>query len=93
MKTYTHLTIEERSLIAHCLSDGASISEIARTLRRSKSTVSTEIERNRNIIGYNSVTANRRSLARRQKIRRLDQNKLLQGYMIDRLREGHSPEL
>lgn len=93
MKTYIHLTQFDRTLIAYLLQQNMSLSQIAYQLKRSKSTVSSEIRRNSNKTGYNPETADKRALARRHKTCVLDQNQSLQAYVIDRLREGHSPEL
>jgi len=93
MKTYIHLTQFDRTLIAYLLQQNMSLSQIAYQLKRSKSTVSSEISRNSNKTGYNPETADKRALARRHKTCVLDQNQNLQAYVVDRLREGHSPEL
>ncbi|MBQ3621928.1 helix-turn-helix domain-containing protein, partial [bacterium] len=44
---YTHLSISERNLIQHFFNDEKlSISEIAKKINRSKSTISRELKRN-----------------------------------------------
>ena len=43
---YTHLTPFEREKILFFLAEGKSITEIARLLKRSKSTISRELRRN-----------------------------------------------
>jgi DNA-binding NarL/FixJ family response regulator len=48
VKTYIHLTQFDRTLIAYLLQQNMSLSQIAYQLKRSKSTVSSEIRRNSN---------------------------------------------
>jgi IS30 family transposase len=94
MKRYTHLKREERTLLAHFYEAGHSLTQIARDLGRSKSTISAEIARNRNKSGaYNPMTATRRYQVRLKRLSLLDQDLTLQHYVRDRLHEGHSPEL
>jgi IS30 family transposase len=94
MKRYTHLTLEERTLLAHFYEAGLSLTQIARDMGRSKSTISAEIARNSNKGGaYNPLTANNRYQARKVRLSLLDQDLALQHYVLDRLHEGHSPEL
>lgn len=93
MKIYAHLTQFDRILIAYLLQQAMSVSQISRKLNRSKSTISCEVRRNSNKTDYNPETANKRALIRRYKPCLLDQNETLKSYVIDRLREGHSPEL
>ena len=49
MCQYTHLSVEERILISHYLGQGGSICSIAGKLGRSKSTISQEVRRNKNL--------------------------------------------
>jgi len=58
MASYIRLTYNERHRIRQMLKEQWSIGEIARTLRRSKSTISTEIRRKgMTAKGYNPITA------------------------------------
>jgi len=51
-RSYTHLTPEERYYIRKRLKAGDSLSEIARLIGRSPSTVSRELKRNTGLGGY-----------------------------------------
>jgi IS30 family transposase len=92
MKRYTHLSCEERTIIAHYDNLGLPLSCLAKKIGRSKSTLSRELKRNRNKTGYNPDTAGRRYLVRRQRASKIDKDLALQTYVIDRLTEGFSPE-
>ena len=92
MKRYTHLSLEERTLISHYHDNGSSIRQISHRLGRSASSISRELRRNRNRSGYKASTAEKRYLVRREKKSRLDLDPILQVYVIDRLHEGFSPE-
>ena len=93
MRKYTHLSLEERTLICHYHDNGRSIRQIGDCLWRSASSISRELRRNRNRLGYKASTAEKRYLVRREKKSRLDLDTILQSYVIDRLHEGFSPEL
>jgi IS30 family transposase len=93
MKNYTHLSQEERALISHYHDNGASVRAMSRALGRSPSTISRELERNANALNYKAETASKRYLARRARVSLLDKDASLRGYVVDRLREGISPEL
>lgn len=93
MCQYTHLSVEERILISHYLGQGGSICSIAGKLGRSKSTISQEVRRNKNKHGYNPQTANKKYLLRRRRPLLLEKNTALRAYVVERLQEGHSPEL
>ena len=45
-KNYSHLTYRDRTIIAHALSNNATFSTIAKTLGKSKSTISREVHKN-----------------------------------------------
>lgn len=93
MKRYTHLTQEERIFIAHYKEKGTSIAKIALLLGRNKATISRELKRNSNQSSYQPKTAWHRYLARREKRCLIDKNSTLKNYILDRLYEGHSPEI
>jgi len=66
--SYKHLTIEERACIALYIKEGKGVTEIARLVGRSKSTISRELRRNPSRDeGYNAIGAQRKYNARRQK--------------------------
>jgi len=58
-RSYTHLTAEERYYIRKRLKAGDSLSEIARLIGRSPSTVSRELKRNTGLRGYRPKQAQR----------------------------------
>jgi IS30 family transposase len=87
----------ERDLIGVFLSSGESISQIARSLGRSKSTISDEIRRNsiRNIYlpsQAEDITRYRREKASKKRIKLLKDPKLY-SYVMSKLKDDHwSPE-
>lgn len=93
MRIYTHLSLEERTLISHYHDNGISIRQISALIGRNASTISRELSRNSNQTAYVPNTARRRYLARRARSCQLDQNPELQRYVVERLQEGISPEL
>lgn len=93
MKKYTHLSVEERTLIAHYNDNGQSPSAISQAIRRPLSTITRELKRNSNKSSYNSETAEKRYLFRRQKSCKIDLDEGLKTYILNGLYEGHSPEM
>jgi IS30 family transposase len=57
MKAYTHLSILEREMIAKGLYQGKCLSELARIMKRSKSTLSRELRRNQSDSDYSPATS------------------------------------
>ena len=93
MPKYRHLTYQERETFARLRAEGMSQNAIAAELGRCSSSLGRELKRNVNKDGgYNPATADRRYLARRQKLCLLDQNKDLAGYVVQQLNEGWTPE-
>ena len=92
MNKYTHLNLEERTLIAHYRDQEVSVSQIAKLIARHKSSVSRELRRNTNQTIYNPQTACSRYLVRRERACLLDRDAELRTYVLDRLYEGFSPE-
>ncbi len=90
----SHLTLEERELIAHMHRTGKMQTQIADRLGRSKSTISRELRRNRSRNGYWAVAAQRRAKQRRSerlwtaKMQRPD----VRRYVRERLRQRWSPD-
>ena len=66
MRHYTQLTCEERYQIHSLLRAGHLPSEIARLIKRDKSTISRELSRNRGPRGYRARQAQRLAVARRR---------------------------
>ena len=69
--SYTHLTREERFCLEVLLNKGLSIRAIARILRRSPSTISRELRRNRNKYRYQHYDAYCKAVDRRRIPRKL----------------------
>ncbi len=93
MPEYNQISLEERELIYHWLANGISVSEIARRLKRSKSTISREIKRNKTQGDYLFFQAQCKAQARK----RINTNKIprkseLASFVEGGLRKGWSPE-
>jgi IS30 family transposase len=65
MKTYTHLTVEQRYQIQALLKTGHPYQEIAHVIGVHKSTISREVRRNQGLRGYRPQQAHRFTLERR----------------------------
>ena len=89
-----HLTLAEREEIRAGLSAKQSIRAIARSLNRSPSTISREIERNRGRRLYKAVGANSRAkrMRKRPKQYLLEQNPELKQVVLEKLDLKWSPE-
>jgi transposase, IS30 family len=64
-RRYSHLSLQERTVLDMALANGASIRTIARMLERSASSVSREIARNKGGANYNCAPAHSRAQRRR----------------------------
>ena len=84
MKLYRHLSPEERGLIHLYLAKGESIRSIGKIIERPASTVSREIQRNRNKLDYKSLSAHSRYIARRQRDGILDQDARLKEFVLEK---------
>jgi transposase, IS30 family len=90
----SHLTLEEREVIAHMHRTGKMQTQIADRLGRSKSTISRELRRNHSRNGYWAAAAQRRAERRRSerpwtaKMQRPE----VRRYVADRLRRRWSPD-
>lgn len=93
MKRYTHLSLDERTMIALYQEKGVSNRKIAQLLGRNVATISRELKRNGNQADYKPKTACNRYMARRQRLCRLDLDEDLKTFVVERLQEGISPEL
>jgi transposase, IS30 family len=94
MKTYSHLSEEERNLLVVLLNRGKRIRSIARVLGRQPSTITREIKRNNGNKRYRANLAQQRAVERHcttHSIRRLKSHalRLEVGHMIV---QGHTPE-
>lgn len=96
MKPYTHFTLEERESLYLLLILGKKVSEIAKELGRSKSTISREIRRNQNYRQkYTVGGAEYKYFMRRKKSRRKNRLSVetdLYTYISERLKKFWSPE-
>ena len=83
MGSYVQLRYEEREKMAQLWLSKPSITEIAKALGRSKSTISRELKRNQAPPGqYWPDTAQRFTLRRRQRPCRINQNEPLRAFII-----------
>lgn len=94
---YKHLTIEEREKIQYALWENRSVRDIAGELGRSVSSVSREIQRNRDSLGrrmYVPRVAHQRALQKRKSRGRQDRlkNEVVRDYVIAHLKLRWSPE-
>lgn len=97
---FTHLTRNERELIRRMLVARHTQAEIARTLGKSCSTISRELRRNRSsVVGsipyfetHAQAYANRRRLAAKAPARIIENDEILERYIVEMLSAGLSPE-
>ncbi|MFC4161880.1 IS30 family transposase [Chitinimonas lacunae] len=90
---YSHLVAAERNQLQKSLLTGESLRTIARRMNRSVSTLSRELKRNAPAAEYDAVRAGQ--LAHRRRRRgavKLKQASSLMNKVIDKLRQGWSPE-
>lgn len=104
MKSYTHLTLNERKCLQELLSEGKSIRKIAEILERSPSTISREINRNKakykphrkvdNKYWYNYWRAQNLYVMRRREkcYRAIKPDSKEWNYIVDHLKMYWSPE-
>lgn len=94
MKKYKNITAAERDRIGILKASGVSVSEIGRTLGRSKSTISEEIIRNSFGDTYVPIHAQAKSEKRKANTHRRYPLKSpwIYSYVLEKLREGWSPE-
>jgi len=92
--SYTHLTAFERGQIQALLEEGRSVNHIARGLRRSPSTVSREMRRNRTPHGYDAQKAQQRYQTRRKDCRpaRKLEHRPMWDYVVEKLPLYWSPQ-
>ena len=90
----SHLTLEEREVIAHMYRGGNTQRQIAERLGRSKSTISRELRRNRSRNGYWAVAAQQKAERRRRErpwVAKM-QRPEVRRYVRERLRQRWSPD-
>ena len=96
-KGYKHISLEERDKRAEMKSLGHTVTEIAETLGRSKSTLSRELRRNATPAYkvYLLHRAHERAVTRKQEagIRPRLKNEQIVTYVRNKLEQGLSPEL
>ena len=92
-KRYTHLCCAERDEIFRLLKDGISRRKIAQHLKRDVATISREIRRNQNSLGYLPDTAQRKATTRRKRGRfKIDRYPELKSALLEGLAKRWSPE-
>jgi IS30 family transposase len=90
---YEQLTLEERCTIARLREAGQSIRKIAAALDREPSTISRELKRNSGRhVGYRPAYAQQQTRARRWSGSRLERDDELRDLVLERLKNGWSPE-
>ena len=93
LRTYSHLSDDEREQIGMLTAAGQSIGAIARALGRAKTTITRELSRNRLPSGrYSPLHAAGAYQLRRRREALIEKDKALQIFVRDRLAEGWSPE-
>jgi transposase, IS30 family len=91
--TCEQLSIEDRFRIASLQEQGRSIRQIAAALDRAPSTVAREIKRNAGrSVGYRPAYAHEQTRARRWRGSKLERNESLRCAILERLKQGWSPE-
>jgi IS30 family transposase len=93
MRSYSHLSDDEREQIGLLKVLGHSIGAIARAIRRPKSTISRELSRNRLPSGrYSPLHAAGAYQLRRRREALIEKDQALRSFVLDRLAEGWTPE-
>jgi len=96
MKRYTHLTESEREVLGLGLFYRRSLTDIAKTMGRNKSTLSRELSKaNASMFNYYPYFAHMRTLVKKhipKKPRKIESNEQLKAYIYDHLKLDWSPE-
>lgn len=96
VKRYKHLTVFERSIIGQKYKEGMHEDDIATLIKRDRSTVIREIERNGSGVhlGYRPEFAHAKALKRRGKrgVRPRLKSAFIRAYVAEKLKLGWSPE-
>lgn len=95
-KKYKHLTVFDRALIGQKHKEGMHEEDIAKLIKRSRSTVTREIARNSSgeSLGYRPEFAHTKALAKRGQrgVRPLLKSARIRKYVVQKLKLGWSPE-
>ena len=90
---YKHLSLEERHYLELEFKAGTSLNNIAKKLKRSPSTVSRELKRNKGLRGYRHKQANGLAKSRlKEKAKAIKLTASVKEYINDHLRMDWSPE-
>lgn len=96
VKRYKHLTVFERSLIGQKHKEGWHVERIAKLVKRDRSTIIREIERNSapKTKKYRAESAHAKALAKRARrgVRPRLKSELIRNYCVEKLKLGWSPE-
>ena len=93
MRCYSHLSDDEREQIGLAKAVGHSIGAIAKAIGRPRSTVSREHSRNKLPSGrYSPLHAAGAYQLRRRREARIERDRALRTFVVDRLAEGWTPE-
>ena len=93
MRCYSHLSDDEREQIGLAKVVGHSIGAIAKAIGRPRSTVSRELSRNKLPSGrYSPLHAAGAYQLRRRREARIERDRALRTFVVDRLAEGWTPE-
>lgn len=98
-RPYKQLSLEERRKIEMWRAAKVSVDVIAERLGRNRSTIFRELRRNHfkdaempKVVGYFGVVASMKALSRRQKDRKLTRHTKLRELIIERIKDGWTPE-
>jgi transposase, IS30 family len=93
---YKHLSVFDRTRIGTKWSEGMHVNDIAKLLKRNRSTVIRELERNGSgeRLGYKPEIAHKKAWKRREKrgVRTRLKNPHIRQYVEEKMKEGWSPE-
>ena len=99
MRPYKQLDLEERRKIETWRAAKVGVDVIAERLGRDRSTIFRELRRNHftdaempKVVGYFGVVASMKALSRRQKDRKLMRHTALRELIIERIKDGWTPE-
>ena len=94
MMSYRHIDLDERIVISKNITERKSLRTIAELLGRSPSSISREIKRNYVEYWYHPKKADEKRKIRRKESRhrKLDKNENLKNFVLDKLKDGYSPD-
>lgn len=93
MLGYSHLSAHERGKIYSGLCNQKSLRNIAKTIDRDASTISREVRRHRDHIGYHPAIAREKKLAPKKSRWRVDKIPELKAYILEKLDAKYSPNV